>query len=113
MKKYDDKTLADLKRQLNRREEDMLSPLAVKNAHGIRRILRNCFKAPIFATLRLPVPQLIFNHLRNVLLSRSQLFIVQLSRRAGQFARAVAVLRKVLQFAGRAEGICIRCVIEM
>jgi len=37
MKKYDAKTLAELKSLLNRRENEMLSPLAVRNADGIRR----------------------------------------------------------------------------
>jgi len=38
MKKYDDKTLAELKGLLNRRENEMLSPLAVRNADGVRRM---------------------------------------------------------------------------
>jgi len=37
MKKYDAKTLAELKSLLNRQENEMLSPLAVRNADGIRR----------------------------------------------------------------------------
>jgi dGTPase len=38
MKKYDDKTLAELKGLLNRQENEMLSPLAVRNADGVRRM---------------------------------------------------------------------------
>ena len=38
MKKYDDKALAELKGLLNRRENQMLSPLAVRNADGFRRM---------------------------------------------------------------------------
>jgi dGTPase len=38
MKKYDDKTLAELKGLLNRQENENLSPLAVRNADGVRRI---------------------------------------------------------------------------
>lgn len=37
MTKYDPKTLGELNGQLNRREEAILAPLAVKNVHGIRR----------------------------------------------------------------------------
>jgi dGTPase len=39
MKKYDDKALAELKGLLDRQENEMLSPLAVRNADGIRRML--------------------------------------------------------------------------
>ena len=38
MKKYDDKTLAELKGLLNRQENENLSPLAVRNADGVRRM---------------------------------------------------------------------------
>jgi dGTPase len=38
MKKYDDKTLAELKGLLNRQENENLSPLAVRNADGVRRL---------------------------------------------------------------------------
>jgi dGTPase len=38
MKKYDDKTLTKLKELLNRQEIEILSPLAVHNADGIRRM---------------------------------------------------------------------------
>ena len=38
MKKYDDKTLAELKGLLNRQENELLSPLAVRNADGVRRM---------------------------------------------------------------------------
>ena len=38
MKKYDDKTLAELKGLLNRQENEMLSPLAARNADGVRRM---------------------------------------------------------------------------
>ena len=38
MKKYDDKTLAELKGLLNRQENEILSPLAVRNADGVRRL---------------------------------------------------------------------------
>ena len=38
MKKYDDKTLAELKGLLNRQENEILSPLAVRNAAGVRRM---------------------------------------------------------------------------
>ena len=38
MKKYDDKTLAELKGLLNRQENEMLSHLAVRNADGVRRL---------------------------------------------------------------------------
>jgi len=38
MKKYDDKTLAELKGLLNRQENEILSPLAVRNADGVRRM---------------------------------------------------------------------------
>ncbi len=38
MKKYDDKTLTKLKELLNRRENEILSPLAVHNADGVRRM---------------------------------------------------------------------------
>lgn len=38
MKKYDDKTLAELKGLLNRQENETLSPLAVRNADGVRRL---------------------------------------------------------------------------
>ena len=38
MKKYDDKTLTKLKELLNRQEIEILSPLAVHNADGVRRM---------------------------------------------------------------------------
>jgi dGTPase len=38
MKKYDDKTLTKLKELLNRQENEILSPLAVHNADGVRRM---------------------------------------------------------------------------
>ena len=38
MKKYDDKALAELKGLLNRQENELLSPLAVRNADGVRRM---------------------------------------------------------------------------
>ena len=38
MKKYDDKILAELKGLLNRQENENLSPLAVRNADGVRRM---------------------------------------------------------------------------
>ena len=38
MKKYNDKALAELKGLLDRQENEMLSPLAVRNADGIRRL---------------------------------------------------------------------------
>jgi len=38
MKKYDDKTLTKLKELLNRQENESLSPLAVNNADGVRRM---------------------------------------------------------------------------
>ena len=38
MKKYDDKILAELKGLLNRQENEILSPLAVRNADGVRRM---------------------------------------------------------------------------
>jgi dGTPase len=38
MKKYDDKALAELKGLLDRQENEILSPLAVRNADGIRRM---------------------------------------------------------------------------
>ena len=38
MKKYNDKALAELKGLLDRQEKQMLSPLAVRNADGIRRL---------------------------------------------------------------------------
>lgn len=38
MKKYDDKTLAELKGLLNRQENETLSLLAVRNADGVRRL---------------------------------------------------------------------------
>jgi dGTPase len=38
MKKYDDKTLAELKGLLNRQENEILSPLAVRNTDGVRRL---------------------------------------------------------------------------
>jgi len=38
MKKYDDKTLTKLKELLNRQEHEILSPLAVHNTDGVRRM---------------------------------------------------------------------------
>jgi dGTPase len=38
MKKYDEKALAELKGLLNRQENEILSPLAVRNADGVRRM---------------------------------------------------------------------------
>ena len=38
MKKYDDKILAELKGLLDRQENEILSPLAVRNADGVRRM---------------------------------------------------------------------------
>jgi dGTPase len=38
MKKYDDKTLAELKGLLDRQENEILSPLAARNADGVRRM---------------------------------------------------------------------------
>lgn len=38
MKKYDDKTLAEMRGLLNRQENEILSPLAARNADGVRRL---------------------------------------------------------------------------
>ena len=38
MKKYDEKALTELKGLLNRQENEILSPLAVRNADGVRRM---------------------------------------------------------------------------
>ena len=74
MEKYDAETLAGLKRLLNRREDEKLSPLAARNSQGVRRMPEDLLESGYRQAFSVDVDRILHSRAYTRYIDKTQVF---------------------------------------
>jgi dGTPase len=101
MKKYDDNILAELKHLLNRQENEMLSPLAVRNTEGVRRMPDERMQSDYRQAFSVDADRILHSHAYARYIDKTQVFYLVKNDHITHRVLHVQLVSKIARTIGR------------